>query len=264
MPSKSSPARPDSSGTLFWTTRRPTASQPLSTDDSQLRNVATRVRRPVVELLARPVVVPVPVLAAERAVHRLERGQRLPERARRARGARSARAGAATTALHMYAPMFVVDVCTLRVPSYLSESAGSPVRSSVIATNDAHVPRAYSRNLAIVRLRARRRDQHQQPDQNGSGHAPHEAPPRGQAVGVPYPPGVSGNPSYADLAAVYEWLTPEPLLTPGGQRRRVRALDRPAAGRRARARLRGRGRACWRSGSRSGVSRPRPPTSARR
>jgi SAM-dependent methyltransferase len=27
---------------------------------------------------------------------------------------------------------------------------------------------------------------------------------------------VSGNPSYADLAAVYEWLTPEPLLTPEG------------------------------------------------
>jgi SAM-dependent methyltransferase len=27
---------------------------------------------------------------------------------------------------------------------------------------------------------------------------------------------VSGNPSYAELAAVYEWLTPEPLLTPEG------------------------------------------------
>jgi SAM-dependent methyltransferase len=35
-------------------------------------------------------------------------------------------------------------------------------------------------------------------------------------VGVPYPPCVSGNPSYADLATVYEWLTPEPLLTPEG------------------------------------------------
>jgi len=34
-------------------------------------------------------------------------------------------------------------------------------------------------------------------------------------VGVPYPPCVSGN-AYADLAAVYEWLTPEPLLTPEG------------------------------------------------
>ena len=48
----------------------------------------------------------------------------------------------ATSALHMYAPMFVVDVCTLRVPSALSESAGSPLRASVIATNDAHVPSA--------------------------------------------------------------------------------------------------------------------------
>ncbi len=35
-------------------------------------------------------------------------------------------------------------------------------------------------------------------------------------MGVPYPPCVSGNPSYADLATVYEWLTPEPLLTPEG------------------------------------------------
>ena len=34
-------------------------------------------------------------------------------------------------------------------------------------------------------------------------------------MGVPYPPCVSGN-AYADLASVYEWLTPEPLLTPGG------------------------------------------------
>ena len=34
-------------------------------------------------------------------------------------------------------------------------------------------------------------------------------------MGVPYPPCVSGN-AYADLAGVYEWLTPEPLLTPEG------------------------------------------------
>ena len=50
----------------------------------------------------------------------------------------------ATTALHMYAPMFVVEVCTLRVPSALRMSDGSPDRSSVIATNDAHVFAAYS------------------------------------------------------------------------------------------------------------------------
>ena len=45
----------------------------------------------------------------------------------------------ATTALHMYAPMFVVEVWTLVVPSALSTSAGSPLFASVIATKDAHV-----------------------------------------------------------------------------------------------------------------------------
>ena len=35
--------------------------------------------------------------------------------------------------------MLVVDVCTLRVPSLLRMSAGSPDSGSVIATNDAHV-----------------------------------------------------------------------------------------------------------------------------
>ena len=49
----------------------------------------------------------------------------------------------AATALHMYAPMFVVDVCTLVVPSALSTSAGRPEFSSVIAANDAHVVSAY-------------------------------------------------------------------------------------------------------------------------
>ena len=38
--------------------------------------------------------------------------------------------------------MFVVDVCTLRVPSVPRLSAGRPDRSSVIAANDAHVPSA--------------------------------------------------------------------------------------------------------------------------
>ena len=45
----------------------------------------------------------------------------------------------ATTVLHMYAPMFVVDVWTLRVPSAARLSAGSPDDGSVIATNDAQV-----------------------------------------------------------------------------------------------------------------------------
>ena len=38
--------------------------------------------------------------------------------------------------------MFVVEVWTLRVPSALSASAGSPLCSSVIATNDAQVSSA--------------------------------------------------------------------------------------------------------------------------
>ena len=49
------------------------------------------------------------------------------------------RSRSATSALHMYAPMFVVEVWSLRVPSALSVSAGSPLSRSVIATNDAHV-----------------------------------------------------------------------------------------------------------------------------
>ena len=48
----------------------------------------------------------------------------------------------ATMALHMYAPMFVVDVSALVVPSAFSLSAGSPVVGLVMATKDAHVSRA--------------------------------------------------------------------------------------------------------------------------
>src|SRR3954447_17013259 len=45
----------------------------------------------------------------------------------------------AATALHMYAPMLVVDVWTLVVPSALSTSAGSPESVSTIAVNESHV-----------------------------------------------------------------------------------------------------------------------------
>jgi hypothetical protein len=38
--------------------------------------------------------------------------------------------------------MFVVDVCTLRVPSRSKMSGGSPLCWSVIAANDRHVPSA--------------------------------------------------------------------------------------------------------------------------
>ena len=56
----------------------------------------------------------------------------------------------ATSALHMYAPMLVVEVCTLRVPSASRRSAGSPERSSVIATNEAHVAVAYACNCSLA------------------------------------------------------------------------------------------------------------------
>ena len=38
--------------------------------------------------------------------------------------------------------MFVVDVCTLRVPSLSRMSLGRPLRSSVIAANERQVPSA--------------------------------------------------------------------------------------------------------------------------
>src|SRR3954452_14157163 len=42
--------------------------------------------------------------------------------------------------------MFVVDVCTLVVPSPFRVSAGSPDERSVMAANDAHVRSAYWRS----------------------------------------------------------------------------------------------------------------------
>jgi hypothetical protein len=48
----------------------------------------------------------------------------------------------AETALHMQAPMLVVDVWTLVLPSLFRMSAGRPDERSVIATNDLRVPLA--------------------------------------------------------------------------------------------------------------------------
>ena len=45
----------------------------------------------------------------------------------------------AAMALHMYAPMLVVDVCTSVWPSSKSWSVGSPLSVSTIAVNDAQV-----------------------------------------------------------------------------------------------------------------------------
>ena len=46
----------------------------------------------------------------------------------------------ATTVLHMYPPMLVVEVSTLWTPADDNLSAGSPVAVFVIATSEAHVP----------------------------------------------------------------------------------------------------------------------------
>ena len=70
--------------------------------------------------------------------------------------------------------MLVVEVWTLRVPSALRMSAGSPDRSSVIASNDAHVFAAYSSQLAVTAAVPAaggsglpRRDQHERRDERG-------------------------------------------------------------------------------------------------
>src|SRR5947209_8073229 len=66
----------------------------------------------------------------------------------------------AATALHMYAPMSVGDVCTLVLPSPFRTSAGRPDGVSTIAASDAHVrARAavshatVARALRLARLR---------------------------------------------------------------------------------------------------------------
>jgi hypothetical protein len=48
----------------------------------------------------------------------------------------------ATSVLHMYAPMFVVEVWTLRLPSAARLSAGNPDCGSVIASNERQVSAA--------------------------------------------------------------------------------------------------------------------------
>jgi hypothetical protein len=48
----------------------------------------------------------------------------------------------ATSVLHMYAPMLVVEVWTLRVPSAARMSAGSPDRGSVMASKERQVSAA--------------------------------------------------------------------------------------------------------------------------
>ena len=79
--------------------------------------------------------------------------------------------------------MFVVEVCTLRVPSALRMSDGSPDRSSVIASNDAHVFAAYSLSWrsppampAAGGSGLPRRDQHERRDERGHTSASHELP----------------------------------------------------------------------------------------
>jgi hypothetical protein len=46
---------------------------------------------------------------------------------------------AAATALHMYAPMLVVEVCTSVVPSACNWSVGNPLPVSTIAVKERQV-----------------------------------------------------------------------------------------------------------------------------
>ena len=76
----------------------------------------------------------------------------------------------AATALHMYAPMLVVEVWTLVLPSLFRTSAGRPEERSVIATNDAHVP---LRVVTQLRGVSRRRQSEQPRDRDHEQEPPH-------------------------------------------------------------------------------------------
>ena len=128
-----------SSGSRLATIRRPTASQPLSTDDSH--GVAGSPPGEVGEIepsrmsyqlkywpaFPRSMCSSVVIVRFSRAT--ASRWPMIPSRS-------------AATALHRPAPMLVGEVGVLRTPCLSTKSAGSPVCSSVIATIDAHVPRA--------------------------------------------------------------------------------------------------------------------------
>ncbi len=131
----------------FATTRIPVASQPLSTDErigttgSPLGGQTVRTS-PFVwsyQLKYWPLASCRSIVSSEpRVVSRRATASSCSMNPRRS----------ATTVLHMYAPMFVVDVWTLGVPSAARLSAGSPVSASVIATNDAQVCSAYPSRVA--------------------------------------------------------------------------------------------------------------------
>src|SRR3954451_10860905 len=118
-------ARGDKSGTLLSTIFRPVASQPLSTEE-RIGVIAAPVGGQRVSLAplrwsyqleycppgsSRSIRSSVPIVFDKRATPSawLIRPRR-----------------SAATALHMYAPMLVVEVCTLRDPSASRLSAGSP------------------------------------------------------------------------------------------------------------------------------------------
>jgi hypothetical protein len=86
-------------------------------------------------------VVPVEVLAGVAALHPLQRGHRAVEPRDRLRVADDPQPLGHDRAPHVRADVGR-EVGGLRLPSALTKSAGRPVFSSVIATNDAHVPSA--------------------------------------------------------------------------------------------------------------------------
>ena len=126
---------------MLATIRRPTASQPLSTEER-------------IGVSAAPVGGHCVSFAPVRWSYQLKNWPLSPSRSMpssvvsvRAARSRSSRlpmipSRSAATALHRYAPMFVVDVCTSRRPSANSWSVGRPDAGSVIAAIDAHVPAA--------------------------------------------------------------------------------------------------------------------------
>jgi hypothetical protein len=120
--------------------RRPAASQPLSTEESQLVSGA-----PVGGQVASFAPVwwsyqlkywpasPRSMCSSEVTV--------CPSRVTASRWPMIPSRSAATV-LHMYAPMLVGEIWTLVLPSALSTSAGRPLCGSVIAAIDDHVPSA--------------------------------------------------------------------------------------------------------------------------
>src|SRR4051794_37538560 len=124
IPRYSASARRDSCGTLLATIRSPTASHALSTDE-RIGVSGSPDGGQTVNLA--------PVWWSYQLKNCPPEERSIPSRDVTVRDRRDTSSRrpmkpifCATTALHMYAPMFVVDVCTDVVPSAFSASPGSP------------------------------------------------------------------------------------------------------------------------------------------